>query len=155
MVLSIMFGQVMNPMVLSFLVVMMGLVVVIMLGYVLPMFWFSYVILLTFLGGLLVVFVYVASLCPNEPIMKFGGWGWGLVIVVMFISFGWESSSDLYYSFGLSDLSNLVSIYYEGVESLIIFLVVYLFLVLLAVVDLSLVFKGSLSVNYDKKWAGD
>lgn len=69
-----MFSQVLSPMILSFLVAGVGVVVIIYLGGILPMFWFSYVILLVFLGGLLVVFVYVSSLCPNEPIMRLGGW---------------------------------------------------------------------------------
>lgn len=36
------------------------------MGLALPTFWFSYVLFLVFLGGILVLFIYVASLASNE-----------------------------------------------------------------------------------------
>lgn len=35
-------------------------------GLILPTFWFSYILFLVFLGGILVLFIYVASLASNE-----------------------------------------------------------------------------------------
>lgn len=44
----------------------------------------------------------------------------------------------------------LVKMFFEGAEFLIILLVVYLLLVLLVVVDLRMIFEGTLKVKYEK-----
>lgn len=150
--ISIVFSQMMRPMILSFLVIGCGIMVIIFLGGLLPLFWFSYVILLVFLGGLLVIFVYVSSLCPNEPIMGLGRWIWLLMSVIGLAGAGWWSRIDVIFIGGENDIVWLIKIYREGVGNLIMLLVVYLLLVLLVVVDLSLIFEGSLRVRYG--WEG-
>nr|WDY17715.1 NADH dehydrogenase subunit 6 [Polydesmus sp. GZCS-2019] len=145
--ISILFSQMMSPMLLSFLVVSCGVAVMFFLGVLLPLFWFSYVVLLVFLGGLLVIFVYVSSLCPNEPVMRLGGWVWLIVGLMGILGGGWWSGVDLVYAGGGEDMIWLMKMYDSGVGVLITMLVVYLLLVMLVVVDSSLVFEGSLSVN--------
>jgi NADH-ubiquinone oxidoreductase chain 6 len=37
-------------------------------GIIARTFWFSYLLVLIFLGGILILFIYVSALAPNEPI---------------------------------------------------------------------------------------
>nr|YP_008378737.2 NADH dehydrogenase subunit 6 [Appalachioria falcifera]AFR77034.2 NADH dehydrogenase subunit 6 [Appalachioria falcifera] len=143
MVISVVFSQVVNPMLLAYLVVSGGVVVMVSLGLIFPTFWLSYIVLLTFLGGLLVLFVYVASLSPNEPVL---GFGLGFVVVsglILFFVFNWESTSDLGFGAGFMFL---MSMYLENMGGFMVLLILYLFLVLLVSVDLSLIILGPLSV---------
>lgn len=146
--ISILFRQIIRPILLSFLVVRCGVAVMFFLGVLLPLFWFRYVVLLVFLGGLLVIFVYVSSLCPNEPVIRLGGWVWLIVGLMGILGGGWWRGVDLVYAGGGEDIIWLIKIYDRGVGVLITILVVYLLLVILVVVDSRLVFEGSLRVNY-------
>lgn len=148
-IVSVIFRQTVNPIILSFLVVVCGLFMVWFLGIVLPMFWVRYVILLTFLGGLLVVFVYVSSLCPNEPVMRLGNLSLLFFFVGLFFINDWVRGIDEVFLVGQGEFIVLVRIFFEGVEFLIILLVVYLLLVLLVVVDLRMIFEGTLRVKYE------
>jgi hypothetical protein len=141
------FSQVVNPILLAYLVVGGGIVVMISLGLFFSTFWLSYIILLTFLGGLLVLFVYVASLSPNEPVLGVGGVFILARVLVLFFVFGWESASDLGYGGGFLFL---MRIYLGNIEVFMVVLIVYLFLVLLAAVDLSVLVVGPLRVFYDE-----
>jgi NADH-ubiquinone oxidoreductase chain 6 len=42
--------------------------ITIITGILLPSFWFSYILILVFLGGLLVLFIYVSALASNQQI---------------------------------------------------------------------------------------
>jgi NADH-ubiquinone oxidoreductase chain 6 len=150
--ISILFRQLIRPMLLSFLVIRCGVMVMFFLGVLLPLFWFRYVVLLVFLGGLLVIFVYVSSLCPNEPVIRLGAWVWLIVGLMGVLGGGWWSGVDLVYVGGGGDIIWLIKIYDSGVGVLITILVVYLLLVILVVVDVRLDYEGSLRVNYG--WEG-
>lgn len=139
-------------MLLAYLVVAGGVLVIISLGLIFPTFWLSYIVLLTFLGGLLVLFVYVASLSPNEPVLGVGGGFLLLSGLILFFVFNWESASDS--GFGAGFLF-LIKMYLGNIESFIVLLVLYLFLVLLVSVDLSLIVLGPLRVFYDKGKEGE
>uniref|UniRef100_S4SZI6 NADH dehydrogenase subunit 6 n=2 Tax=Appalachioria falcifera TaxID=382869 RepID=S4SZI6_APPFA len=120
MVISVVFSQVVNPMLLAYLVVSGGVVVMVSLGLIFPTFWLSYIVLLTFLGGLLVLFVYVASLSPNEPVL---GFGLGFVVVsglILFFVFNWESTSDLGFGAGFMFL---MSMYLENMGGFMVLLI--------------------------------
>lgn len=113
---AVLFRFIINPIVLSFLVVIMGVLVIIFLGLVLPMFWFRYIILLTFLGGLLVVFVYVSSLCPNEPVMAIGKNRFLLVGLLALVGAEWGRGRDLCFYGGSLDVVCLIKIYCGGLR---------------------------------------
>lgn len=147
-IMSFVFSQMINPVILALLVVGTGVLVIIFLGQLLPLCWFRYVVLLTFLGGLLIIFVYMASLCPNEPITKFSWWGVVGGVGLIGIHYSWWRVRDFLYPGALREVRILLKIYYSGMVDLICLLVVYLLLILFVVVDLRLVSEGSLRVKY-------
>nr|YP_214898.1 NADH dehydrogenase subunit 6 [Centruroides limpidus]AAV53592.1 NADH dehydrogenase subunit 6 [Centruroides limpidus] len=56
-----------HPLVMGLILVLSTVFVSFHLFFVLGVGWFSYVFFLVFLGGVLVLFIYVASLAANEP----------------------------------------------------------------------------------------
>lgn len=55
-----------HPLAMGLSLLIQTLLLAISTGNLLPTFWFSYILFLVFLGGMLVLFIYVASLASNE-----------------------------------------------------------------------------------------
>lgn len=111
-------------------------------------FWFSYVLFLIFLGGLLVLFIYVASLASNEP-FKFSILSITLLIslilffvILLFIDINILSSKLSFINSSLiidnfNHLKLVGSIYRSSTINLTLYLVMYLLLTLFAIVKIT------------------
>nr|YP_010384986.1 NADH dehydrogenase subunit 6 [Xenophthalmus pinnotheroides]UPL64996.1 NADH dehydrogenase subunit 6 [Xenophthalmus pinnotheroides] len=66
MLLSILFTNLSHPLAMGLTLLTQTSLITITIGLVNFSFWFSYILFLVFLGGMLVLFIYVASLASNE-----------------------------------------------------------------------------------------
>nr|QIJ99776.1 NADH dehydrogenase subunit 6 [Caenis sp. JYZ-2020] len=64
--LSLIFIFMSHPLAMGLSLLLQTLLLSMSAGLLLPTFWFSYILFLVFLGGMLVLFIYVASLASNE-----------------------------------------------------------------------------------------
>nr|AIW64800.1 NADH dehydrogenase subunit 6 [Mekongiella wardi] len=55
-----------HPMSMMFIIIIQTLLICLMMGNLMESFWLSYILLLTFLGGMLVLFIYISSIASNE-----------------------------------------------------------------------------------------
>nr|YP_010970184.1 NADH dehydrogenase subunit 6 [Phyllidiopsis xishaensis]WNR50773.1 NADH dehydrogenase subunit 6 [Phyllidiopsis xishaensis] len=136
-----------NPISMVAIVVAISLVMVMVIS-LLSSFWFSYVLFLVYVGGLLVLFIYICLVSSNYP-FKFN------VISMLCFIFGsclisLKSESSLPSRFlGPSTWMSGESLLTEKSLSLFLFLVILLLAMLLVVVRISQ--AGSFSVsNYEK-----
>nr|YP_010952693.1 NADH dehydrogenase subunit 6 [Trapezia lutea]WMQ53113.1 NADH dehydrogenase subunit 6 [Trapezia lutea] len=65
-ILSFLFTQLKHPLALGLTLLLQTISISIITGTSTYSFWFSYILFLIFLGGMLVLFIYVASLASNE-----------------------------------------------------------------------------------------
>nr|YP_009968800.1 NADH dehydrogenase subunit 6 [Arria pallida]QNC71423.1 NADH dehydrogenase subunit 6 [Arria pallida] len=118
-------------------------------------FWFSYILLLMYLGGMLILFMYVTSLASNEmffysnkifslmtmlPIM---------FIIIFFMKIdmminlyeNMENSTSIYIN-----INNffMLKMYNQPVNIITIMMAIYLFMTLIAVVKIIYIYKGPL-----------
>jgi len=123
-------------------------------------FWFSYILFLIFLGGILVLFIYVTSLASNEIFKP------SILIAIVFLIFTLVGvifnlldpillpqplilkapsyiNTDLY----STDLSLISTIYNPTTMNLTIFIVFYLLLTLIVVVKITDTFFGPLRLS--------
>nr|YP_008757605.1 NADH dehydrogenase subunit 6 [Occasjapyx japonicus]AEV44870.1 NADH dehydrogenase subunit 6 [Occasjapyx japonicus] len=63
---ALLFTSLNHPMALGITLLTQSTIIAIMTGLTTKSFWFSYVMFLIFMGGMMVLFIYVASLTPNE-----------------------------------------------------------------------------------------
>nr|WAX39178.1 NADH dehydrogenase subunit 6 [Anaplecta sp. 5 ZQW-2020]WAX39191.1 NADH dehydrogenase subunit 6 [Anaplecta sp. 5 ZQW-2020] len=63
---SMMFSLSKHPLAMGLILLMQTLLICLMSGLLLKTFWFSYILFLIFLGGMLVLFIYVTTLASNE-----------------------------------------------------------------------------------------
>nr|UOU85315.1 NADH dehydrogenase subunit 6 [Mycomya fimbriata] len=66
MIMSMLFTQMKHPMSMGMLLLIQTFLISLLVGLMHKTFWFSYILFLIFLGGMLVMFIYVTSLSSNE-----------------------------------------------------------------------------------------
>nr|BDL61385.1 NADH dehydrogenase subunit 6 [Guinusia dentipes] len=154
MTLSLLFIQLQHPLAMGLILLIQTVLVSITVGLSAYSFWFSYILFLVFLGGMLILFIYVASLASNEvltfslPLLLF-------FLLSLIISFMMLLLDPLYISTPtlLPNLSmkNLTStqfiiswIYNTPSMPFTIFIIYYLLLMLIVVVKIVTLFKGPL-----------
>nr|YP_009509562.1 NADH dehydrogenase subunit 6 [Tubuca polita]AUN44979.1 NADH dehydrogenase subunit 6 [Tubuca polita] len=151
---SILFTQLSHPLAMGLILLIQTLLISISLGLSSFSFWFSYILFLIFLGGMLVLFIYVASLASNEAFVPSTLY---LVIFMLTTFFSMmllfidpimtSSSSSLpWSSFSTSTLnpSIIMWIYNTPSMNFTIFIICYLLLMLIIVVKIVNLFKGPL-----------
>ena len=124
-------------------------------------FWFSYILFLIFLGAMLVLFIYVASLASNEPFSFSFSLTLGLFITIFIIllvlllidplclnsNVKIEDSRYSYQNYYQITPLLLRTIYNNTSISLTLFIVLYLLLTLVAVVKITDTFFGPLRLS--------
>lgn len=131
-------------------------------GLITKTFWFSYILFLIFLGGILVLFIYVTSLASNEIFnlsIKLALFSFIIFIILSiisliidkntFISFllnnEIKSISNLYTYFSENSLS-LNKLYNFPTNLITILLINYLLITLIVIVKITKLFKGPLRI---------
>lgn len=136
----------MNPLTIGVRIIIQALILAFITSFFLPSFWFSYILILVYLGGLLVLFIYVSSLASNEQInSSIRPLVWTFILAVVLWNLTPEllsapiASSD---SFEIN--TNFLWIFSSSSLILAGALMVYLFFALVAVVKITKWWGGSL-----------
>nr|YP_009630610.1 NADH dehydrogenase subunit 6 [Neonemura barrosi]QBR55130.1 NADH dehydrogenase subunit 6 [Neonemura barrosi] len=157
---AIIFTQITHPLAMGLALLVQTLIISIMTGMMSQSFWFSYILFLVFLGGLLVLFIYVTSLASNEmfsmsvkmaipAIIMSGG-----VTLYLLVSDPTFFNSIIVNNDTLNLLTNefyheefiqsLSKLYNQPTGFITLMLVLYLFLTLIAVVKITAISYGPL-----------
>nr|AXS66316.1 NADH dehydrogenase subunit 6 [Cucujoidea sp. 10 KM-2017] len=117
-------------------------------------FWFSYILIIIMIGGLLILFIYMTSLASNE---KFNlNWKF-LVIIPLIIMISWlmknfDYLDSLSLSFNMIENKNFflsMSKYYNLPNlKLLMLMIIYLLISMIAVIKISMNNKGPLRQNF-------
>nr|YP_009647927.1 NADH dehydrogenase subunit 6 [Poecilimon luschani]QBZ37728.1 NADH dehydrogenase subunit 6 [Poecilimon luschani] len=149
-----------HPLAMTLTIIIQTLLICLTVSSLTQTFWFSYILFLVFLGGMLVLFIYITSLAANEMfssmtkatlfILSFLG---SLFLINMFLDP--SLLSNLSYNSEMQELnfqylsyseSNylLTKLYNTPTKFLTLMLVSYLFFTLIAVVKITNIFLGPL-----------
>nr|WGO57480.1 NADH dehydrogenase subunit 6 [Perisphaerus sp. 3 ZQW-2023b] len=152
MMLSIIFTQMNYPLALGLILLIQTIMISTITGFMAQSFWFSYTLFLIFLGGMLILFIYVTSLIANEIISLSTKTILMNSIIFMMISLLINSPSlnmNNHESMIFFNTNNelplfLVKIYNQPSGLITIMLAMYLFITLIAVVKITSISKGPL-----------
>nr|YP_010462980.1 NADH dehydrogenase subunit 6 [Epeorus alexandri]UUJ36859.1 NADH dehydrogenase subunit 6 [Epeorus alexandri] len=147
-----------HPLAMGLILLCQTLLVALITGLLAPTCWFSYILFLVFLGGMLVLFIYVTSLASNEMFsisartMALTGACLFLILSVSYLNdpsiWALSNYSDqaqaLDWASPLPTLGLLVKLYNNPTHLFTLLLVIYLFLTLIAVVTVTQIFEGPL-----------
>nr|YP_010715437.1 NADH dehydrogenase subunit 6 [Phalera assimilis]WDE24569.1 NADH dehydrogenase subunit 6 [Phalera assimilis] len=160
--LSIMMFFFNNPLSMGLMILLQTLLTCLLSGMMIKTYWFSYILFLTFLGGLLVLFIYVSSIASNELfnmsiIMKSFFFICILIIFMIQILYmnnllwmNFSKNSDMenfmymYINMNIENKINLNKLYNNQTFLMMMMLVIYLFITLIAVVKITNIFYGPL-----------
>nr|YP_010615486.1 NADH dehydrogenase subunit 6 [Abisara fylla]WAT94156.1 NADH dehydrogenase subunit 6 [Abisara fylla] len=150
-----------HPLSMGMLILLQTLILCIFSGMLINTYWFSYILFLTFLGGLLVLFIYVSSIASNE-IFSMSIYNklffLFLFMIIIFMSFifmnnlNWininfndEMISYLKMMFFNNENKiNLTKLYNEQTYLMMMMMIIYLFITLIAVVKITNIYFGPL-----------
>nr|YP_009512810.1 NADH dehydrogenase subunit 6 [Metapenaeus affinis]AXK15202.1 NADH dehydrogenase subunit 6 [Metapenaeus affinis]UUF68278.1 NADH dehydrogenase subunit 6 [Metapenaeus affinis] len=156
---SIMFTRLIHPLAMGLMLLLQTMMICVTAGLSMNSFWFSYILFLIFLGGMLVLFMYVASLASNET-FSFSSllvMVTGSVIVLSILFFILDpmtanhphhlAESSIMTTLNTSTPVLLSTIYNKTTTNLTLFIVLYLLLTLIAVVKITNTFFGPLRLS--------
>nr|YP_009253526.1 NADH dehydrogenase subunit 6 [Cryptocercus kyebangensis]AKF02193.1 NADH dehydrogenase subunit 6 [Cryptocercus kyebangensis] len=152
MTLSIMFTQMNHPLAMGMMLLTQTLLVCLMSGLMSQSFWFAYIMFLIFIGGMLVLFIYVTSLASNEMFTlstKMIITSMVVMMMLMMTSNWMKMNNSEMMTNEMLNLSNenqtqLNKLYNKPNGKLTIMLASYLFLALITVVKITNITKGPL-----------
>nr|QWC54449.1 NADH dehydrogenase subunit 6 [Macdunnoughia hybrida] len=156
-----------NPLSMGLMILIQTLLTCLLTGMMIKTYWFSYILFLTFLGGLLVLFIYVSSIASNELFnfnfnFKLIFFFIAIMMMIQFIYFNNKNMSWMNFSFNseMNDFFNLImffnnenkinlsKLYNSQTYMMMMMMIIYLFISLIAVVKITNIFYGPLRLSY-------
>nr|YP_010449411.1 NADH dehydrogenase subunit 6 [Agrotis tokionis]UTT74649.1 NADH dehydrogenase subunit 6 [Agrotis tokionis] len=149
-----------NPLSMGLMILIQTLLTCLLSGMMIKTYWFSYILFLTFLGGLLVLFIYVSSIASNEmfkPMINFKKICYFSLIMIMMIQYMYMNNilwmnfsmnadmnnfNEMILFFNNENKINLSKLYNNQTFLIMMMLVIYLFITLIAVVKITNIFYG-------------
>nr|YP_010463406.1 NADH dehydrogenase subunit 6 [Cryptoperla kawasawai]UUK29382.1 NADH dehydrogenase subunit 6 [Cryptoperla kawasawai] len=159
-ILAMIFTTMNHPLAMGLMLLLQTLMICLITGLISQSYWFSYILFLVFLGGLLVLFIYVTSLASNEMfnlsssslIMFSIPFCVAITFVISTDPLPWLNSilnvdiSTIPMTMNLHEEASmsLIKLYNQPTGIITLMLVMYLFLTLIAVVSVTKIFQGPL-----------
>nr|ASY97895.1 NADH dehydrogenase subunit 6 [Statilia maculata] len=154
MILSIIFLFLNHPLSMGLILFLQAICMCLISGSMSVSFWFSYILLLIYLGGMLVLFMYVTSLASNEMFLYSNKifltiLFFPIIFIFMYyinLNFPLNLYENMENSFIMNFTSNnfLLKMYNQPINMITILIASYLFLTLIVVVKIINVHKGPL-----------
>nr|YP_009743872.1 NADH dehydrogenase subunit 6 [Batocnema coquerelii]QIE12628.1 NADH dehydrogenase subunit 6 [Batocnema coquerelii] len=164
--LSMMMYFLNHPLSMGFMILIQTLLTCLLSGMLIKTYWFSYILFLTFLGGLLVLFIYVSSIASNEMFLMSNNFKmiFILFIFILFIiqmffykNLNWmnlnnNSEMNNFFNFMFFNNENKINmnkLYNNYSSMLTLMLIIYLFITLIAIVKITNIFYGPLRMFFN------
>nr|YP_004734370.1 NADH dehydrogenase subunit 6 [Sesamia inferens]AEI29246.1 NADH dehydrogenase subunit 6 [Sesamia inferens] len=159
-VISLLMLSLKYPLSMGLMILTQTLLTCLLTGMIIKTYWPSYILFLIFLGGLLVLFIYVSSIASNEmfkPSFNIKKKIFFLLIILFIIqimyfnNLSWMNlsmNSDMNNFFNLTlffnneNKINLSKLYNNQTFLIMMMLVIYLFITLIAIVKITNIFYG-------------
>nr|YP_010700073.1 NADH dehydrogenase subunit 6 [Setora sinensis]WCH63219.1 NADH dehydrogenase subunit 6 [Setora sinensis] len=154
-----------HPLSMMFMILIQTFLICLISGFIIETYWFSYILFLTFLGGLLVLFIYISSIASNE-MFKFNNFFkifmFYLILLIIFMLMNFKNifwmnffiNLEMYNYFNFllfinnENILNISKLYNNQTFLMMMMMVIYLFITLIAVVKITNIFYGPLRSNF-------
>nr|QID03743.1 NADH dehydrogenase subunit 6 [Oxya hainanensis] len=156
-VMNINFIKLSHPMSMMLFIIFQTLLIGLLTGTIMESFWLSYILFLTFLGGMLVLFIYITSIASNEMFQLKSFTIISIMIMWVFIMFmftlidkmmfvDWFKNSEtmnMNVSINFKEMTlSLLKLYNNPSFFITMMMMIYLFLALLAVIKITNINQG-------------
>nr|YP_009551281.1 NADH dehydrogenase subunit 6 [Ceratophyllus wui]QAA12296.1 NADH dehydrogenase subunit 6 [Ceratophyllus wui] len=161
-IFTFIFSKMNHPLSMGFMLMIQTLWISIFIGIISKTFWFSYILFITFLGGMLILFIYMTSLSSNEyfkfSIKTFMFSLMMSIIMLLIINFmdltflNYLNNSDSFIFNSLSysniNILNMNKLYNYPNNLITITLIIYLLMTLIIVIKITDLFIGPMRKNF-------
>nr|QZZ18173.1 NADH dehydrogenase subunit 6 [Badamia exclamationis] len=156
-----------HPLSMGLMILIQTLLICLLSGMLINTYWFSYILFLTFLGGLLVLFIYVSSIASNELFKKsfinnlILMFSMSIIFLLSFMfmyNLNWMNLSfnnyemnnffNYFLFFNNENNINLSKLYNKQTYFFMLMMIIYLFITLVAVVKITNIFYGPLRMMF-------
>nr|YP_010157548.1 NADH dehydrogenase subunit 6 [Pasiphila chloerata]QRG01696.1 NADH dehydrogenase subunit 6 [Pasiphila chloerata] len=162
MLISLFMMMLNHPLSMGLMILIQTLLICLISGMMIKTYWFSYILFLTFLGGLLVLFIYVSSIASNELFssinlnMKLFFFMSFMILIstqFFFLKLNWMNlnnnimDNDNFFNnffFNNENKININKLYNNHNFMLMTMMMIYLFISLIAIVKITNIFYGPL-----------
>nr|YP_010704170.1 NADH dehydrogenase subunit 6 [Ptosima chinensis]WCO87663.1 NADH dehydrogenase subunit 6 [Ptosima chinensis] len=157
--ISLIFTMVNHPLSMGFTLLVQSIIIAMITGIAHYNFWFSYVLFLIMVGGLLVLFIYMTSIASNEK-FSYSNKITSTLMIILVVSLAWLNFNDLFFNYmdmivdtekwGTNEnWENSFTKYFSFPTSLIMaMLIIYLFIALIAIVKITEIKHGPLRQKF-------
>lgn len=161
---TIIFLWINHPITIGLILLIQTILNCLLTGFIAKTFWFSYILFLIFIGGMLILFIYIASLASNEKIKfnKLINMKLGVLRIILFLILIFY---DKYYlinfinnieSINFSNITTIINENYLSLSKIydtpnnyiIILIINYLLLTLIVIVKITNLFQGPLRPKF-------
>nr|YP_009989152.1 NADH dehydrogenase subunit 6 [Bryodema kozlovi]QNM40729.1 NADH dehydrogenase subunit 6 [Bryodema kozlovi] len=155
--LNINFIKMNHPMLLMIMIIIQTLLISVMMGSMMESFWLSYILFLTFIGGMMVLFIYITSISSNEMFnIKSTSMIFLMImmLITMIVIYNTEKimfteiiknteTMNMKYTMNFQEMTmSLTKMYNNPTLIITIMMMIYLFIALLAVVKINNINQG-------------
>nr|YP_009110182.1 NADH dehydrogenase subunit 6 [Rhodopsona rubiginosa]AIW64883.1 NADH dehydrogenase subunit 6 [Rhodopsona rubiginosa] len=155
-----------HPLSMGLFILGQTLMICLITGLMIKTYWFSYILFLTFLGGLLVLFIYVSSIASNEMFkmnmqMKILFLYLSMFFLILsmimmnnlkYMNFYFNMEMETFFNFNSffnnENKLNLSKLYNSQTFFLMLMLIIYLFITLISVVKITNISFGPIRSNF-------
>nr|YP_004222199.1 NADH dehydrogenase subunit 6 [Apochrysa matsumurae]BAJ61144.1 NADH dehydrogenase subunit 6 [Apochrysa matsumurae] len=161
MIFSFNFTQMKHPLAMGLNLFIQTILISMLCGFMTYSYWFSYVLFLIMLGGMLILFLYVTSLASNElftfNFFSFLSFSFLFLFMIFLSIFNdqlmWFINNNEMLNFNLISLNynnelNLIKLYNNPTMNITLMMIIYLFLTLVIVVKMTNINYGPLRQAY-------
>nr|YP_009002383.1 NADH dehydrogenase subunit 6 [Orinhippus tibetanus]AHH25006.1 NADH dehydrogenase subunit 6 [Orinhippus tibetanus] len=155
--LNINFIKLNHPMSMMMMIIIQTMLIGMMTGSMMESFWLSYILFLTFLGGMMVLFIYITSIASNEMFnIKLTNMMFIMIMIVIMTMVFLNTEKILFtemikntetmnmtYMMNFQEMTmSLMKLYNNPTIIITIMMMIYLFIALLAVVKITNINQG-------------
>lgn len=150
-IITLYFTQMSHPISIGLILLCQTLLICLLIGIIYETFWFSYILYLIFLGGILILFIYVTAVASNETfslsinlvliIILY------LILLMLFLLYDNTLINFLYnqlIEFSNKNSINLIKLFNYPTNIITILIINYLLITLIAIVKITNIFYGPL-----------
>uniref|UniRef100_UPI00300154E0 NADH dehydrogenase subunit 6 n=1 Tax=Parotis fallacialis TaxID=3112170 RepID=UPI00300154E0 len=157
-----------HPLSMGLMILIQTMMICMISGIMISTYWFSYILFLTFLGGLLVLFIYVSSIASNEMfLISFKMKMTFFTMILIIITYSLMSKYNLnWLNFNINNMEmnkffnmflffnnenkiNLSKLYNNQTFLIMMMMIIYLFITLIAMVKITNIFYGPLRSSFN------
>nr|YP_009441692.1 NADH dehydrogenase subunit 6 [Usechus lacerta]AOY39211.1 NADH dehydrogenase subunit 6 [Usechus lacerta] len=156
--MSMIFIMITHPLTLGFILMIQTILISMITGNFNYNFWYSYILFLILIGGMLILFIYMTSVASNE---KFNYNMKMMLMIIMFLMMIIILPNMLNFEFNMYMLNNEMTMFNKKMftnmsinkymiypsNMILMFMIMYLFITLIAIVKITNINKGPLRQN--------